>query len=307
MSTGKKIFLGILGVLLVLVLGVCGYAWKIYSDVTGTVKDINEPVTRITSDSKRDEAVSIDSGDPFSVLLLGVDTGDLGRDDQGRSDTIMVVTVSPKTGQTTMVSIARDTYTEIIGRGTMDKINHAYAFGGVAMSMATVENLLDIPIDHYVSINMAGLKKIVDAVGGIEVNNTLEFTYDGYTFPVGTVQLDGKKALAYSRMRYDDPNGDYGRQERQRKVVTATVKKAISIKTLTSYQDILSALKSNMKTDLTWDNLVDIQKNYSSALGNIKTDQLQGTGVMRDEISYQDISADELTRVQTLLKAQLTN
>lgn len=73
------------------------------------------------------------------MLLLGIDTGDLGRTDQGRSDTMMVAAVNPTDQKTTIVSIARDTYVPIVGHGTDDKINHAYAFGGAAMSMNTVK------------------------------------------------------------------------------------------------------------------------------------------------------------------------
>lgn len=92
------------------------------------------------------------------------------------------------------------------------------------MAMDTVQKYVDIPIDHYVSINMKGLKELVDAVGGIEVNNDLTFSQDGYDFTIGKITLNGDQALSYSRMRYEDPNGDYGRQERQRKIVEGVAK-----------------------------------------------------------------------------------
>lgn len=76
-----------------------------------------------------------------------------------------------------IVSIPRDSYTEIIGKGKKDKINHAYAFGGINMAVKTVENFLNIPVDHYIEVNMEGFRDIVDAVGGIEVNNDMEFKY----------------------------------------------------------------------------------------------------------------------------------
>lgn len=74
--------------------------------------------------------------------------------------------------------------------------------------MDTVENYLNIPINHYVSINMAGLKELVNAVGGIEVNNNLTFSQDGYDFTIGKISLDGEQALSYSRMRYEDRSVD---------------------------------------------------------------------------------------------------
>lgn len=170
--------------------------------------------------------VNLNNKEPFSVLLLGIDTGDDGRVEQGRSDTTIVATVNPRDKQTTLVSLARDTYVDIPGQGKQDKLNHAYAFGGASLAMDTVENYLNIPINHYVSINMAGLKELVNAVGGIEVNNNLTFSQDGYDFTIGKISLDGEQALSYSRMRYEDPNGDYGRQERQRKVIEGIVQKS---------------------------------------------------------------------------------
>ena len=118
------------------------YAYSVYSNFTTTLDTMHEPVEREQPSVERTDIVEFDQQDPFSVLLLGVDERE---DDRGRSDTMVVMTVNPETQSTKMVSIPRDTYTEIIGRGTTDKINHAYAFGGIEMSMNTTENLLDIP------------------------------------------------------------------------------------------------------------------------------------------------------------------
>lgn len=305
MSKGKKIFLIIFGILAVLVIGIVGVGAKLYMDLSGSIQRTYESVERYQEETKRETKVDLAQKQSFSVLLMGIDTGDLGRVEQGRSDTMMVATVSPEDNQTTIVSIPRDTYVDIIGRGTQDKINHAYAFGGPAMSMNTVENYLDIPIDHYISINMAGLKELVDAVGGIEVNNDLTFSQSGYDFTIGKITLDGDQALAYSRMRHEDPNGDYGRQERQRKIVEGIARKVLSFDGVSKYQGILSAVESNMKTDMSFDDLRTIALNYRDAFNTVKQDQLKGEGFMQEGISYQRVSDDELARVQTELKAQL--
>lgn len=305
MSKGKKIFLIIFGIVAVLVIGIVGVGAKLYMDLSGSIQKTYESVERDQEETKRDTKVDLSQNESFSVLLMGIDTGDLGRVEQGRSDTMMVATVSPEDNQTTIVSIPRDTYVDIIGRGTQDKINHAYAFGGAAMSMNTVENYLDIPIDHYISINMAGLKELVDAVGGIEVNNDLTFSQSGYDFTIGKITLDGDQALAYSRMRHEDPNGDYGRQERQRKIVEGIARKVLSFDGVSKYQGILSAVESNMKTDMSFDDLRTIALNYRDAFNTVKQDQLKGEGFMQEGISYQRVSDDELARVQTELKAQL--
>ena len=305
MSKGKKIFLIIFGIVAVLVIGIVGVAAKLYFDVSNSMQQTYESVERDREDRLRESDVDLSQQESFSVLLMGIDTGDLGRVEQGRSDTMMVATISPQDNQTTVVSIGRDSYVDIVGHGTTDKINHAYAFGGPAMAMNTVEKFLDIPIDHYVSINMAGLKDLVDAVGGIEVDNEITFSQDGFDFAIGRTSLNGEQALAYSRMRYEDPNGDYGRQERQRKIVEGIVKKVLSLDGITQYQTILNAVEQNMKTDMSFDDMRTLAFNYRSAFQTIKQDQLQGEGFMQDGISYQRVSDEELARVQKELKAQL--
>ncbi|MGX6979953.1 LCP family glycopolymer transferase [Vagococcus elongatus] len=304
MSTGKKVGITIASILLLLVVAGAGYAVKVYFDVKGTANEMYEKPTREKSEL-RDAPVEINKKVPISVLLLGIDTGDLGRDEQGRSDTMMVATLNPEDGETTLLSIPRDTYTEIVGRGQNDKLNHAYAFGGADMAIASMENLLQIPIDYYVSVNMGGLKEVVDAVGGVNVDNTLDFSQDGTDFHTGNIHLNGEEALSFVRMRYEDPEGDYGRQERQRKVVMGIMKKAVSPSILTQYTEILSTLKDNVRTDLNWDQLMTLQKNYRDAFTVIETEQMAGSGIMLDGISYQEIPAEELTRVQTLLQEQL--
>ncbi|WP_250856376.1 LCP family protein [Enterococcus faecalis] len=300
MSKGKKIFAIIFGIILVLFLAVVGMGAKLYWDVSKSMDKTYETVER----SKKSQ-VNLNNKEPFSVLLLGIDTGDDGRVEQGRSDTTIVATINPRDKQTTLVSLARDTYVDIPGQGKQDKLNHAYAFGGASLAMDTVENYLNIPINHYVSINMAGLKELVNAVGGIEVNNNLTFSQDGYDFTIGKISLDGEQALSYSRMRYEDPNGDYGRQERQRKVIEGIVQKVLSLNSVSNYQEILTAVSDNMKTDLSFDDMKKIALDYRSAFGKVKQDQLQGTGFMQDGVSYQRVDEQELTRVQQELKNQL--
>lgn len=302
-SRGKKIFLIILGIVVVLVLAVVGVGTKLYLDLSHSIKETYQTVER--AEGPRTTPVDLAKQESFSVLLMGIDTGDLGRVDQGRSDTMMVATVSPEDKQTTIVSIPRDTYVEIVGHNTTDKINHAYAFGGAAMAMDTVQNYLDIPIDHYVSINMKGLKELVDAVGGIEVNNDITFSQDGYDFIIGKTTLDGDQALAYSRMRYEDPNGDYGRQERQRKIVEGIARKVLSLNGISNNQSVLNALETNMRTDMSFTDMRKIAFDYRDAFGTIKQDQMQGEGFMQDSISYQRVSDQELERVQKELKDQL--
>ncbi|MGG5371377.1 LCP family protein [Enterococcus sp. AZ196] len=302
-NRSKKILLILLGIFLTIILVIAGFAAKMYYDVKSTANDTFEVADRKGNANKR--KVNLSAQEPFSILLLGVDTGALGRTEQGRSDTMMVATVNPSSNESLLVSLLRDTYAEIVGHGTQDKINHAYAFGGAAMSMDTVENLLDIPIDHYITINMQGIETLVDAVGGVEVNNSLDFTYDGKTFSKGKQELNGEEALKYSRMRYDDPNGDYGRQGRQRQIITGIAKKVLSTKGLTSYRSILETMGQNVKTDLTFSDMRTLMGDYRTAFSHVKSDQLKGEGFMQDGVSYQRIDPSELKRVQDELKGTM--
>ncbi|MGH2281796.1 LCP family protein [Enterococcus faecalis] len=303
MKLWKKVVLGFLSVLLVVVAGVCAYGIKMYSDANSTINGIYQSVNR---KSNKGATANIDAQEPFSVLLMGIDTGDLGRTEQGRSDTTMVVTINPKENKSTMISLDRDILTDIVGNDTQDKLNHAYAFGGAEMAINTVQELLDIPIHHYVSINMKGLKDLIDAVGGIEVDNTIgEFTLDGITVPAGKIKLDGTTGLAYARMRHEDPEGDVGRQRRQREVVEKIVRKVMSFDGVSKYRKILDAVEANVKTDLTWDDMMDIQSKYLSAFKTIDSEQLQGYSATIDDIYYQVLDPNSLYKTQTTLRKQL--
>jgi polyisoprenyl-teichoic acid--peptidoglycan teichoic acid transferase len=299
----KHKWLKITGIIvLLLVLAGSAYAYSVYHSLNSAVETMHEPIDRGKSD-KRKEEVKFQERDPFSVLLMGVDER---KNDKGRSDTMIVLTVNPETKSVKMLSIPRDTLTDIVGHGTRDKINHAYAFGGVEMAMDTVEGMLDIPIDYYVQINMEGFEEIVNAVGGITVNNDLSFEAGGYTFPEGPVELSGKEALAYTRMRYEDPRGDFGRQQRQRQIIQGIIQEGASVSSLWKFDDIFEALGNNVKTNLTFEEMVDIQKHYKDAANDIEQIKIEGgSGTRIDDIYYYLIPDEELTRIQNILKEHL--
>nr|WP_272952278.1 LytR family transcriptional regulator [Bacillus mycoides] len=270
----KKILFWILGIIGVLVVAGGVYAYTVYSNVSNTLNTVHKPLDRDKSD-KRDKKVDIADNKPISILLMGVDQEDNGT---GRSDSLMLFTLNPKTKSMKITSIPRDSYTEIVGKGKKDKINHAYAFGGIDMTVKTVENFLNVPVDHYIEVNMAGFKDIVDAVGGVDVNNDLEFTSRESHFAKGNIHLNGETALKYTRMRYEDPRGDFGRQMRQRQVIQAVIKKGASVSSLASYGDVLKAIEKNVKTSLTQDQMFDIQKNYKDCMENSEEIQIPGDG-----------------------------
>lgn len=302
-ATGKKKkWMRIIIVSFLLVFSAIGlYTYSIYKSLNETVNTMHEPISREKSE-KRTNPITLEKKEPFSVLMLGVDERE---GDSGRSDTLIVLTVNPTLNSVKMLSIPRDTRTEIIGKDKQDKINHAYAFGGVEMSMDTVENFLDIPLDYYLQINMEGFRDIVDSVGGVTVNNDLSFKYGGYDFPKGQIELDGKKALAFSRMRYEDPRGDFGRQYRQREIIRAVIREGASLSSLANYEEILAALGGNIKTNLTFGEMYSIQSRYKEAGKKIEEIELKGTGGKIDGIYYYQVEDAEKQRVQQELKAHL--
>ena len=276
--------------------------YKVYYDIKSTAQELYVPMQDETS-AKRVEPVDVDTKEPFSALILGVDERE---EDIGRSDTMIVLTVNPTLQTTRMLSIPRDTYTEIVGQGFKDKINHAYAFGGIEMSMKTVENLLDIPIDYVAQVNMESFVDIVDIVGGITVNNTLAFDYEGESFTIGELNLDGETALKYVRMRYDDPAGDFGRQNRQKQVIQGVLKEAISVNTVLNYQSIFKTLEANVQMNVMFDDLLSIQKNYAGSFKNIEQLYLNnGAGKMMNGIYYYMPNDSELDEIQETLQEHL--
>lgn len=269
--------------------------------------DLSKEEFRKESHPSRNKGnIKLKNKDPFSILLMGIDTGDKGRVEKGRSDTMMVLTVNPENKKTTMVSIPRDTRTEIVGKGVDDKINHAYAFGGPAMSMNTVQNLLDIPVDYFVAVNMKGIQQIVDAVGGVKIVPNLSFNQDGYSFVEEQSQkVDGAGALAYSRMRKQDPEGDYGRQARQRELVNAILDKAASFESILNFESVLKTMETNVQTNLTFNEMVTVSVNYLPALSNVKEIQMQGNGTRIQGIYYDIVSDEDVQKITNQLKKEL--
>ncbi|MGL9729938.1 phosphatase PAP2/LCP family protein [Enterococcus sp. DIV0756] len=300
----QKVLLVLLAILVVLVSGLSVFAMKLYHSSQKTINSMYSPIER-SSQKKAPEA-----SEPMSILILGI-ANDAKRKTDFRANTIMVATLNNQTKQTTLVSIPRDSFVEIAGADYEDKINHAHSIGGPEMMMDTVEKFLSIPIHHYVSVNMDGLQTLVDAVGGVTVDNAFAFSAEGIDYPKGKQHLNGWEALQYSRMRYEDPTGDYGRQGRQREVMELLINKLLSTKSIFSYQKILDGIGENGKTDLTFNQMQTILTGYHSCLSEIDSQQIQGEGFTGDGftgeegISYQRIPQEELNRVKKLLHKQL--
>ncbi|GAX08596.1 LytR family transcriptional regulator [Secundilactobacillus silagincola] len=294
----------ILIIVLILITGGIAYGYHAYNQAKQTFDNTFQAGQ---TDKLRNVDNVIKQGKPFSILLMGTDTGALGRNDVGRTDTLIVATINPKKETAYLTSIPRDTRVQVKGDSQpYEKINAAYTIGGAAGSVSTVENLLDIPIDFYAIVNMGGLEKMVNAVGGVDVVPPMTFHYGNANVVKGQkIHLDGKAALDYSRMREEDPLGDYGRQKRQRQVLQKLVVKGVGITSLPRYKQILTSLNGNMKTDMTFNDMLAIRTKYGDASHHIKSQTLQGQDAMINGISYQVAPLSELQKVSNNIRHTL--
>ncbi|MGJ6980100.1 LCP family protein [Aestuariimicrobium soli] len=168
------------------------------------------------------------SGQPMTFVLMGSDSRGA---DQGRSDSLMVAYLSGDRKDIYLVSFPRDMWVTVPGRGEA-KINAAYSWGGPPLTIATLESMLNVRMQHAAVIDFEGFIKLTDVLGGVTVYNSQASASDGYTFPEGEITIQGKQALAYVRERYDLARGDLDRASRQRDVVTAIMKKTLTPETL---------------------------------------------------------------------------
>lgn len=302
-NKAMRIFWSVMAVILVAIGGFALYEYN-------TVKNAADTAYRsggLGNAENGSKNSVISNSKPIAILLMGTDTGALGRTYKGRTDSIMVAVLNPKTKKTTLVSFERDQQVNLpdYPENSPSKLNAAYAYGNAKELAKVLKKYYNIPINAYVLINMGGLKTIVNKVGGVDIAPILSFSYEGYTFTKGkTTHMDGAKALAYSRMRYDDPEGDYGRQKRQRQVLSALLKKAESATTLLN-PSFISSLSKQVQTDLTFSDMTSMANRYLAATKDLKTDYTHGTSYMQDGVSYQKISVSERQRISNLIRKTL--
>lgn len=197
--------------------------------------------------------------DVKNIALFGIDS----TEDSGRSDSIMILTINNKDNKLKITSLMRDSYVSIDGHGK-DKLNHAYAFGGPELAVKTINKNFDLNISDFVTVNFSSLPKLIDAVGGVEIDvdgeelkfinnyiNDLNFknkTNYATINKTGLQHLNGTQAMAYCRIRYTS-GGDYKRSDRHREVLENLIQKSTSISVL-KYPELLSELLPMLKTSL---------------------------------------------------------
>lgn len=181
-------------------------------------------------------------GDWLNILLLGTDSGDL-RLNFGRTDAMMVLSVHRKTGELKLTSLVRDMYVDIPGMKLKNRINTANAFGGPLLAVKNVNEVLGLNIEGYVSINFTGFRDIVDELGGVRILlSNAEAAQAGVRYSNEPQLLNGEQALHYVRIRNLDNN--FGRNERQRKFLTAILEQVKA----SSFDQIMDAITAGFRS-----------------------------------------------------------
>lgn len=226
-------------------------------------------------------------GSRVNILVLGVDERP---DDIGRSDTIFVVTINPKTQDLAVISIPRDTRVKIPGHGE-DKINHAYGYGKQKLSQSAVESLLGIKINYYVTVDFNGFKRIIDALGGITIDVEkrmyYEDSWDHFVIDLqpGVQKLDGAHAIGY--VRYRDEEGDIGRIGRQQKFMAAVVQQATQLGTIGRLPALIRELSGAVNTNMPTGEMINYAKIFNNARKQgLKAYTVPGTPAYISDVSY---------------------
>lgn len=217
------------------------------------------------------------SGDSLTILLMGVDARPGEAIDVGvRPDTLALLYLDGETGSCRLLSIPRDTRTELPGYG-LSKVNHALAVGGIPYQELVTEEMLGIEIDHYGLIDFSGVVELVNSVGGVTVTNDTAFTQEGISFDVGEITLDGEEALTYARFRNDE-QGDFGRIDRQQQIIRALISQTSGMEVVTGANQLLNAVEGHVKTDLSPIELIGLANDFRSTCtdATLEADNLMG-------------------------------
>jgi LCP family protein required for cell wall assembly len=222
--------------------------------------------------------------EPLNLLVIG---SDQRQKEPGRADTLMVVFLDPELDRVSVLSIPRDTLAHVPGHG-QTKIAHAHAYGGPELAMKAVEELLGIPIDHYLEVNFEGFIAAVDALGGveIEVDQRMYYPQEGINLKPGRQRLNGKDALAFVRFR-GYPEGDIERIRHQQEFLLALAEEALGWKGLLKSPQLVQTLYSCVRTDLSLAKILTLAKGIRDLTPqNVYVALLPGTPSYVHGVSY---------------------
>ena len=225
------------------------------NESTAPVMDENE----IDWGEKEGEIIET-SSNVVNILLIGQDARNNGY--RSRSDSMILLTFNPDTKTVTMTSFLRDMYVQIPGYGG-DKLNHTYVYGGMPLLNQTLEQNFGVQVDGNVEVNFIHFAEVIDLMGGVDLElradeaATVNRATERYVLSSGLMHLDGEQALHYSRIRSLDPDADFSRTNRQRKVINALIEKFRDAK-LTTLLGLLDDLLPMITTDLSNSEIVEL-------------------------------------------------
>ena len=266
-----------------------GYTWFLVNKASSAVRNAAHDLARGDKSDLRDKAVKPITNN-VSVLVMGVDESDVRGKEYGeaiRTDALLLATFNKDSKTVKLLSIPRDTYTYIPVEKKKDKITHAHAYGstkngkdgGPQASIDAVEKLMNVPVDYFVKFNFKSFMKIVDDLGGIEVDVPVEFTEqdsndnaDAIHLKKGVQKLNSEEALALARTRHID--SDAMRGQRQQLVIEAILKKLTSVGSVTKVGNIIDDINGQFVTNLTFDDMLSFYKYGSDS--EIEKLQIQG-------------------------------
>jgi polyisoprenyl-teichoic acid--peptidoglycan teichoic acid transferase len=208
-------------------------------------KEARQEAARLAASKEAEQA----SSEPLDVLVLGVDRRpDSAEGESTRSDTMMLVRVTPATGEVELLSVPRDLYVEVKS-GEKERINTAYGYGGVEKARAVMEDLTGVDIDNYVVVDFEGFEKVIDAMGKVRVDVGKGVFPEHWDMGEGFERLNGHKALKYARYR-GTPGADLDRIDHQQKLLAALRRQALRWDTVTRLPAIVKITNKNINTDL---------------------------------------------------------
>lgn len=281
--TGRIIAISVLAVVL-LAIGWLGYRyWRISQAMRVDEPSVRKEMTEALDPVNKPQS---DASEPLYILILGADARP--GQTRSRSDTIILARVDLDNKKIMMLSIPRDSRVEIPGRG-LDKINHAHAYGGPALTIKTVKEYTGLPVHHYVELDFQGFTKLVDVIGGVTL--TLDEPVAG--IPAGTQTLDSEQALAFVRSRAF-PDGDFRRVKHQQRFIAALLEQALAESSITRLPSILEAMADNVKTDMSVPQVLELARTFKGiSQDDIEGYTVPGNTAMIDGVSYVIPSEDQ--------------
>lgn len=261
-------------VLVVLLLAIVGLCVAIVWQITGSGVDVVDPseVDPTAEEVQIAKEDQIDN-DVYNVLLVGTDSRDPNAD-MGRSDSMMLVSFNKNEGKSSVISFLRDTLVDIDGYGK-SRLGHTYAYGGVGLTINTLNQQFGLDIQNYVTINFENLVNIIDELGGIEVTLTEEeaeyYRQNGMPdIQAGPVTLTGSQALAHARNRTLD--SDFGRTRRQRSVMYGIYRKVLEQRDPSTLMSLITYCMTQVKTNMSVTEIYNMASDVLS-VDNLKTQQ----------------------------------